>query len=92
MANGLKHQMITANPEIDEAIVYRIPKLIKEYIERYEYIHGFTAYLLCPTCDNVVEISYQAFCSSCGQMLKWGTSKRLKKRDDKTRNGLQTIT
>ena len=40
-------------------------------IRCYRYIHGLTAYPVCPQCEMTIEREYQSFCDRCGQKLDW---------------------
>jgi len=72
--NGWNHK------SIQEAIAYRIPKEVTEYTARMDSIHGLLVFDLCPTCDGVIERTYQAYCDSCGQKLKWIAQTKMRDR------------
>lgn len=48
---------------------YRQPLLVTEHVGDY---------CLCPRCDASLERDYMAYCTVCGQRLKWGSMKKLK--------------
>lgn len=37
----------------------------------FRYLHGTTAYPVCPRCKLTMEREYQPFCDRCGQKLDW---------------------
>ncbi|MBQ9686226.1 MAG: zinc ribbon domain-containing protein [Oscillospiraceae bacterium] len=57
------------------AVDYRITLAVMEYNP-----HG---YALCPRCGTPLDRDYQAFCDHCGQHLKWGGQKYLRRADSK---------
>lgn len=58
---------------------FRRPMLITHYIE-HKNNNAIDRYTICPRCNAPTKADYQAFCASCGQALKWGNSKKLKKK------------
>jgi len=61
--------------KINEAMGYRVPKRITSQRACEDSVYGAMIFELCPTCDNVLDRTYQKFCSECGQKLKWADSK-----------------
>lgn len=58
---------------------FRKPMLITHYVE-YKHNNIIDRYTICPRCNAPTKSDYQAFCASCGQALKWGDKKKLKKK------------
>jgi hypothetical protein len=64
--------------KIEKEISYRVPRLTTHFIRNENCgLYGISDYMLCPTCECVIERDYQAFCDACGQKLKWGSWKKV---------------
>ena len=59
---------------------FRKPMLITHYIEHTYDIETKDRYTICPRCGAPTRSDYQAFCASCGQALKWGNKRKLKRK------------
>jgi len=60
---------------IEERLSYREPMQVTEKIL---YRSSMDVYPICPRCIIPFEREYQAFCSYCGQKLKWRYYSRAK--------------
>ena len=49
---------------------FRTPMHVNS-LRRVPTLGGYTFFAVCPRCNRDIEREYQAFCSSCGQMLDW---------------------
>ena len=61
--------------DIIKAIEHRTPKQVTEYITYNDTVYGTLAFEICPACGEVLDRTYQNYCSECGQKLKWPRGK-----------------
>jgi len=69
--------------KVNDAIAHRTPKEVTEFTTRLDLNYGLLDFDLCPTCDGVIDRTYQAYCCQCGQQLKWIAMNKMRDKADR---------